>query len=61
LDAVPILVGLGLDELSVNPSSIQPVKKMIQSIRFTETEKAAAEVLSMGSAIEIRKYSREMF
>jgi phosphoenolpyruvate-protein kinase (PTS system EI component) len=61
LEAVPLLVGLGLDELSVLPSRISITRKMIQSIRFSETEIFAAKALSMNSAAEVRNVSRKMF
>jgi phosphotransferase system enzyme I (PtsI) len=60
-DAVPILVGLGLDEFSVDPSRVQAVKKEIQFLRFSEASKAASEALLMDSAIEVRKYSQKTF
>jgi phosphotransferase system enzyme I (PtsI) len=60
-EAIPILIGLGLDELSVNPSSIVTVKKLIQSIKFSKSKKAASKALSMNDALEIRSYIRTTF
>jgi len=52
--AVPLLLGLGLDELSVNPGSVPEVKKIIVSLRFERCRKLAADVMALGSADEIR-------
>jgi len=48
--AVPLLVGLGFDELSVSPASIPQVKRVIRSISFEETEKLAKKILSIDSS-----------
>jgi phosphotransferase system enzyme I (PtsI) len=61
LEAIPILIGLGLDELSVNPSSVGRVKKMIQSTRLSESRRAASKAVSMSSALEIRDYMSKKF
>jgi len=52
--AVPLLLGLGLDELSVNPGSVPEVKKIIVSLRFEQCRKLAADAMALGSADEIR-------
>ena len=61
LETIPILIGLGLDELSVNPSSVLAVKKMIQSVKFSKCRKAASKALSMSTALEIRSYIGDTF
>ena len=52
--AVPLLLGLGLDELSVNPGSVPEVKKIIVSLRFEQCRKLAADAMALGGADEIR-------
>ena len=50
-----VLVGMGLDELSVAAIAIPEVKVVIRSATFTETQELAQRVLSLRSAEEIRK------
>jgi len=47
---VPILLGLGMDELSMNPQSIPAVKQMIQLIKLGDTPSLAQEALKLASA-----------
>lgn len=53
--AVPVLVGLGVDELSMNPGSIARAKALIRSIKFSQTQKLAEEALGCESAKEVRR------
>jgi phosphotransferase system enzyme I (PtsI) len=50
---IPILMGMGMDGLSINPLSIPPVKHMIRSIRMEETGAVAAEALKLHSAEKV--------
>ena len=43
--AIPVFVGFGADELSVNPSSIPVVKEIIRSIEFEKARIVAKEAL----------------
>ncbi len=43
---IPILLGLGFKDLSMNPQSIPAVKSMLRSLDFSETEQFAAKVLA---------------
>jgi len=54
--AIPILLGLGLDEFSINPTAIPEAKAIISSLSLVEAEKIAAKALSMSSAEEIKAY-----
>jgi phosphotransferase system enzyme I (PtsI) len=54
--ATVLLVGLGLDELSVVPAVLPEIKKIIRSIKYKDAKKVADAVLSMGDAEEIRTY-----
>ncbi|HNX95854.1 MAG TPA: phosphoenolpyruvate--protein phosphotransferase [Holophaga sp.] len=52
--AVPVLVGLGVDELSVAVPSVASVKAQIARLSKTECEALAREILQMGTAAEVR-------
>ncbi len=43
--AIPILVGLGINEFSVNPVAIPTVKEIIRSLSFKETQQIVNRVL----------------
>jgi phosphocarrier protein FPr len=55
--AVPILVGLGVDELSVNVPAVPVVKAQVRSLTFSEVQKLAEKALSCGTAHEVRELS----
>jgi phosphotransferase system enzyme I (PtsI) len=57
-DAVPILLGLGLDEFSMAPSSIPHAKAIIRSWSKSDAISLAAEVLDLDSAEAVREYVR---
>ncbi len=48
-----VLLGLGLDELSMNPQSIPCVKNMIKKINLREAERFVVEVLKKNTTSEI--------
>ncbi len=54
--ATPILLGLGLDELSVNPQSIPGVKQAITGSSIVASEAIAASALQQDSAEHVREY-----
>jgi phosphocarrier protein FPr len=51
---VPVLVGLGVDELSVGGRSIAEVKARIREISLTQVQTLARAALAVGSANEVR-------
>ncbi|MBD2409954.1 phosphoenolpyruvate--protein phosphotransferase [Nostoc calcicola FACHB-389] len=53
--ATTILLGLGLDELSVNPQSIPAIKQGIHQLSLEESEAIAASALQQDSAEDVRK------
>ena len=57
--AVPLLLGVGLDEFSTNPAAIPEVKKIIRSIEMREAEILAQEVFSLKTRHDIRTFLRE--
>jgi phosphocarrier protein FPr len=53
--AVPILVGLGLDELSVNVPAVPAVKARIRALSYEQARAVAARALSCATAAEVRE------
>jgi phosphotransferase system enzyme I (PtsI) len=45
LSAIPILIGLGIDELSVTPSSIPAVKELIRNIEYIKSKRISQKAL----------------
>ena len=54
--ATPILVGLGVEELSMNPPAIPAVKAVVSQLRMSEAEAIAHAVLQLDSAEAVRDY-----
>ena len=52
--ATPILLGLGVDELSVSVPSIATVKAKVRTLTRTESRKLAAQALACATAQEVR-------
>jgi phosphocarrier protein FPr/phosphocarrier protein len=52
--AIPVLIGLGVVELSVSVPAIPAVKSLIQRLSIPECEMLAQEVIQMGTAAEVR-------
>jgi len=53
--AIPILIGLGIDELSVDMSVIPIIKASIRKLSLNTCQEIALKSLQMDSAIEIRR------
>ncbi len=53
-----LLIGLGVRELSMPPSSISIVRRVIRQIRFYDTERLAAEALQCTTAAEVRSLAQ---
>lgn len=58
---IPILLGMGLDEFSMSPISILPARKFITSVKYEDMKKFANEVLTMGTAEDIKAYVDKTF
>ncbi|CAN5788998.1 phosphoenolpyruvate--protein phosphotransferase [soil metagenome] len=52
--AVPILIGLGVDELSVSVPAVPAVKALIRRLRLSSCRDVAARALAAGTASEVR-------
>lgn len=54
-DAVPILLGLGVRELSVPASRIGRIKNIVRGLDLASSERLAREVLALPAAADVRK------
>ena len=52
---IPLLVGLGLDEFSMNANKILQARKLVRELNFKECQKLAEEVLELNSSEEIKR------
>ena len=53
--AIPILLGLGMDELSVSIPSVPTVKAQVRSLKISDWQSLAREALNCSSAQEVRE------
>jgi phosphocarrier protein FPr len=60
LKATALLIGLGIDALSMTPTAIPIVKERIRRLELTEAKRIAAMALEMSSAEEIEAYLAEI-
>lgn len=56
--AVPILVGLGVDELSMSPIFIPEIKMIIKQLSFEETKEIAKNALLLKSSDKVREFMK---
>jgi phosphoenolpyruvate-protein kinase (PTS system EI component) len=56
---VPLLLGLGIDALSVSPARIDEVRSRVRRLSFDECSKVTAEALSMDSVEEVWNLVKE--
>jgi len=54
--AIPLLVGLGIDELSMSPSSIPKAKLVLRTLTVAQCEEIAQEALNFRTALEVKKF-----
>jgi phosphoenolpyruvate-protein phosphotransferase (PTS system enzyme I) len=55
---IPILLGLGLDELSMNPMSIPRVKRIIRMTSYKESKEFLNKILALKTTDEVNAYVR---
>jgi len=53
--ALPLLIGMGIDQFSVHPSIVLRLKLIIRSLSYVETQRLAREVLQCDSVTEVEK------
>ena len=56
----PILIGLGIHELSMTPASIGPVRRLIRSLKMHDAHKLVEKALRAGSSKEVMAMSAEL-
>jgi phosphoenolpyruvate-protein phosphotransferase/dihydroxyacetone kinase phosphotransfer subunit len=54
--AIPVLLGLGLDEFSMTPGAIPVAKQLIRSLSVAEARQIADHALSLSTAPEVTDY-----
>jgi phosphoenolpyruvate-protein kinase (PTS system EI component) len=57
--AVPLLVGLGIDELSMNPPAIPKAKQIVRSLEYASARTRARAVLELETAEAVRTTLRQ--
>nr|WP_269141255.1 phosphoenolpyruvate--protein phosphotransferase [Sphingomonas sp. IC-56] len=57
--AVPILIGLGVTELSATPAIVPEIKALVSSLTFEDTRALAVAALACATAADVRKLARE--
>ena len=57
---IPLLVGLGIQELSMSTVSLGVARRVIRSLRMYEAEQFAAEALKCGDHRQVLKMSDEL-
>ncbi len=58
-EAVPVLVGLGVDELSLNPAGIPRVKSIIRNLTLDLAHSLAERALTCATSAEVRELARQ--
>ena len=53
---IPILLGMGLDELSMSPVAVPEVKRLIRSLTIKEARAMTRRAFSLSTAWEIEEY-----
>jgi phosphotransferase system enzyme I (PtsI) len=59
--AAIVLIGMGIDELSMGPGVLLEMKKLIRSISYEEARECSEEVLRLTTAVEIGRTLGERF
>jgi phosphotransferase system enzyme I (PtsI) len=57
---VPLLIGLGVEELSVAPVAVPLVKDVIRSVEYGKAQELARKALACGSAAEVLEHCRSL-
>jgi phosphotransferase system enzyme I (PtsI) len=58
---IPVLLGLGLDELSMNPQSIPAVKSMVRSLNIKDIKRFMKDMLKQTSATAVMKLVQDTY
>jgi phosphoenolpyruvate-protein phosphotransferase len=58
--AIPILLGMGMDELSMAPRAIPAAKQLIRRVSSQAARQIASEALALGTAAEVEAYMAQV-
>jgi phosphotransferase system enzyme I (PtsI) len=58
---IPLLLGMGMDELSMNPQSIPQIKRVIRSLNVKDAQSFVREALTKKTARGVFELSRDAF
>ncbi|MCX7854600.1 MAG: phosphoenolpyruvate--protein phosphotransferase [Anaerolineae bacterium] len=58
--AIPLLLGLGLDEFSMTPAAIPYAKELIRALSMADAREIARQALRLPSAAEVTRYLKEV-
>lgn len=58
--AIPLLLGLGLDEFSMTPVAIPQAKQIVRSLSMAEAREIARHALGLPTADEVNRYLEEV-
>ncbi|MBO7094113.1 MAG: phosphoenolpyruvate--protein phosphotransferase, partial [Spirochaetia bacterium] len=56
-----VLLGMGIDELSMSSQSISVIKKVIRNVLYTEAKETVAEIMDMDNGTKIYNYLRTKY
>ncbi len=59
--AIPILVGLGVDELSMNPPAIPIAKQSVRGLTFKAAKQLCEHILDLETPIQVQEMVKERF
>ena len=57
---IPLLIGLGLDEFSMNANKVLKARKLILNLKYSECRKLADEILKMSTAEEVKEKLKQV-
>ena len=57
----PLLLGLGVDELSMSPPSLPAVKYFVRAMKMSDARQLAAEALALSDPKEIYARAEEFY
>jgi phosphotransferase system enzyme I (PtsI) len=59
--AAPLLVGLGMDELSVVPATLPEIKKIIRSLNYSDLQALATKAIASTTSGEVEQLMKRFF
>ncbi|MFA5687969.1 MAG: phosphoenolpyruvate--protein phosphotransferase [Kiritimatiellales bacterium] len=59
-ELVPLLIGLGVDELSVSPPAVPMIKDVVRNLHYAECRALAKDILQLVTSDEILQKCREL-